>query len=357
MQTSPSPVAANVAKLRTVGVLRSKATGWAPTALALALAGCGGGGDDGFDFNTGGPTAGTGVMPTTGATGDDSGTSDAGTDAGPTTGMDGSDGPADSGSDGSGDDGPMIVPGEPCIGVDMIFVVDNSETMAEEQARLVGSAAAWVNQVNTNIPSGMDGFHIGVLATDDSTFKTTDGVGTACAFASGEVWMELGPNLGTELACALAQGIDGDPDERPMDNVLDALSDEALMPEGRHEGFLRDDALLVIVLLTDEEDDLEKVTGWGSSGDPAAWVQTLVDRKGGFHQNVVPLSLIGHEPPNACPPFQWDGASGAEIAPRLIEFTESFPAGAYGDICELEYNTFLSSVVTGVASACGNVAS
>ena len=337
--------------------MRSKATRWATTAVALVLAGCGGGGDDGFDFNTGGPTAGTGVNPTTGGTGDGSGSDDAGSGtAASTMDGDGSDTGADSGSDGSGDDGPVVVPGEPCVGVDMIFVIDNSETMAEEQARLIGSASAWVNQVNTNIPSGTEGFHIGVLSTDDSTFKTSDGAGTACMFDSGQVWMELGPNLGTELACALSQGIAGDPDERPMENLLDALSDEAIMPGGPHEGFLRDNALLVVVLLTDEEDDIEAVTGWGSPGEPAEWAQTLADRKGGFYQNVVPLSLIGHDPPNACPPFQWDGASGAEIAPRLIELTESFPAGAYGDLCEPEYNTFLTSTVTGVSSACGNVA-
>lgn len=340
----------------------SRATTCAGVAVAAALAitGCGDSGDDGFDFNTGGPTAGSGsaTTPTTTAgTGDESGTGDSGgSDSAATTMMDDTAGSDDSGSGGS-DDGPVIVPGEPCIGVDMIFVVDNSETMAEEQARLVGAASAWVNQVNTNVPSGMDGFHIGVLTTDDSNFRTTDGAGTACMFESGQAWMELGPNLGTELACALAQGIDGDVDERPIQMLLDSLSDDKLMPGGAHEGFLREDALLVVVILTDEEDDLERPQGWGSPGEPAQWVQTISDRKGGYPQNVVVLSLLGHDPPNACPPFQWDGMTGAEIAPRLIEFTQSFPAGAYSDVCELEYNSFLSGVVAGVAGACGNVAS
>jgi hypothetical protein len=329
-------------------------------AASLCGFGCGSGGEgDTFDFNTGtatspGPTGG----PTSTA-GSDSGGTAADTGNGPGgTGVDGTSTAGDSGSGGSEDTGPGVVPGEPCVGVDLIFVIDNSETMAEEQSRLIGSASAWVNQLNTNIPSGVDGFHIGVLTTDDSTFKATDGEGTPCGpYDSGEPWIELGANLGTELACALNQGIAGDPDERPIENLLASVDDDALMPGGVHEGFLRDDALLVVVLMTDEEDDIEPATQWGSVGDPAEWADTIAAHKGGFKQNVVVLSLLGHEPPNACPPFQWDGMTGAEIATRLIDFTNRFPAGAVGDVCDLEYNSFLSSVVAGVAAACGNVAS
>ena len=76
-----------------------------------------------------------------------------------------------------------------------------------------------------------------------------------------------------------------------------------------------------------------------------AWIVTAA---------FVVLSLIGTEKPNACPEFQWDGSEGAEIAPRLREFTESFPRNAVGDVCAAEYGTFLDGVVPQIVQACQN---
>jgi hypothetical protein len=318
--------------------------------LAMLGVACGGGDDGGFDFNSG--TGGSGIGPM----GDGSGTTSA------VTGSESSDGSADSvdpGTDGSGstgaesgEDDTEDLPSVPCTSLDVVFVVDDSDTMAEEQMRLQAAAAAWIDQLNAQIPTVVDDVRIGVITTEDSGFVQADGAGTACAFASAAPWMTLGPSLATELPCALAQGVAGDPDERPMDMLQAALSDEALSPGGMHDGFLRDEGLLVVVLLTDEEDDLEQPTQWGSAGDPPDWVDAIAAKKGGYAQNVVVVSLVGHDKPNACPAFQWDGMEGAEIAPRLIEFTESFPQGAVGDICAPEYSTFLMSIVPGVAAAC-----
>jgi hypothetical protein len=137
-----------------------------------------------------------------------------------------------------------------------------------------------------------------------------------------------------------------------MDMLAAALSDDNLVPGGFHNGFVRENALLVVVVVTNEEDEFEQDTMWGSAGDPGEWAATLAERKGGTAGNVVVLSLLGTPKPNACPDFQWDGTEGAQESPRLIEFTESFPQGAVGDICQPEYATFMLGVVPGVAAAC-----
>lgn len=300
---------------------------------------------DGFDFST----ETNGIVTSSGSTG---GTTDAtagsGTTEATTTPADS--GSSSAGSESSGGDVPVV----PCTGIDLVFVVDDSEPMLEEQIRLRASALAFVQQLVGSIPTLVDGVNIGVITTDDDLFVQANA--EACGpYEGGNNWM-LGSStvLQAELECALNVGVAGSPNERPMDMLIESLSDENLTPGGFHAGFLREEALLVVVLVTNEEDDFEVETSWGSAGDPATWVATIAERKGGYAKNVVMLSLLGIEKPNACPEFQWDGTEGAELSPRLVELTESFPQGAVGDICAQEYATFLLGVVPGVVAACGN---
>lgn len=313
-------------------------------ALALPLA-CNDAstGDDGFDFSTdSAATAGTAASGSTAAEpGDTTEASTGAVDSG-------------SGSEGSESSTGAPPPAVPCTGIDLLFVVDDSEPMSEEQMRLRMAAPAFVQQVTAAIPTLAEGINLGVITTDDELF--VQGNAMPCApYEGGNNWM-LGSStvLATELDCALDVGVAGSPDERPMEMLLGALSDEHLMPGGFHDGFLRESALLVVVLVTNEEDEYEKDTEWGSIGNPPEWVGAIAARKGGWEHDVVVLSLLGTEKPNACPDFQWDGTEGAQVSPRLIEFTQAFPQGAVGDICAADYGPFLQGVVPGIVAACAD---
>ncbi|MEM9454657.1 MAG: hypothetical protein AAGF11_10795 [Myxococcota bacterium] len=320
--------------------------------------------------NVGGEDGGPDLSTASGLTEDSGSTDPTGTaqTSGPTngtgadgTGADGTGADADSSGSGEGGSesstsGDPPPPAEPCTAVDMIFVVDNSDPMLEEQLRLLGSTFAFVQQVQQTIPTLVDDIHIGVITTDDELFVQPgeSGVpGCELPYEGGNPWMiSSSVALQAELECALMVGAEGSPNERPMDMLTGALSDENLAPGGLHNGFLRDEALLVVVLVTNEDDEIEDDTAWGSMGEPADWVATVAGRKGGWVNDVVVLSLLGTPKPNACPKFQWDGTEGAQVAPRLIEYTESFPQGAVGDICLPEYATFMLGVVPGVTAAC-----
>jgi hypothetical protein len=301
-------------------------------------------GDDGFGFST----ESVGTAGTTDASGSTSvadsgsGTADASTAA-----------DSESGSSGS-ESSTGAPPAVPCTGIDLLFVVDDSEPMLEEQMRLRAAAPAFVQQVTAAIPTLAEGINLGVITTDDELL--VQGNAMPCGpYEGGNNWM-LGAStlLATELDCALDVGVTGSPDERPMEMLLASLSDEHLMPGGFHDGFLRESALLVIVLVTNEEDEYEKETEWGSIGNPPEWVGAIAARKGGWEHDVVVLSLLGIEKPNACPEFQWDGTEGAQVSPRLIEFTQAFPQGAVGDACAEDYGPFLQGVVPGVVAACAS---
>jgi hypothetical protein len=327
--------------LRTYSFSVGLSVGW----VALVSACTAGGGDDGFDFSTdsNGPATSGSSGGTTEAT--------AGSETTAATAIADSSSGSGGSESSSGDDGPPAVP---CTSVDIVFVVDNSEPMLEEQIRLRAAALAFVQQIAASIPTLMADVNIGVLTTDDELFVQATAM--PCApYEGGNNWMISSSTvLATELECALAVGTAGSPNERPMDMFIASLSDENLEPGAFHNGFLREDALLVVVLVTNEEDDFEIDTSWGSVGDPPDWAAAIAGRKGGYANDVVVLSLLGTEKPNACPDFQWDGTEGAQLSPRLVELTESFPQGAVGDICAQEYATFLLGVVPGVAAACAS---
>lgn len=332
--------------------------------LGFAVLACG---DDsnGFDFATmgqGSAADGGGGTATGGTTGEGSDETASGPTQGDgttTTGVDGDEGTASGsgGSTGSGDGEDGDLPIVPCNGMDVLFVVDNSSTMLEEQIRIRSSAAAWLMTVNASTATAVNNVNVGVITTDESAMVTATEM--PCNFASGEAYMQMGGALfdpmvfAAEVQCALSVGVAGSSDERPMEHLIEALSPE-FVDGGANTGFLREGALLVIVILTDEEDDFEAKTAWGSAGDPADWISDIAALKGDIHRDVVVLSLIGVDQPNACPTPQWNGVAGAELSPRLAEFSEGFPAGATHDLCAPEFSTFLSGVVPGIAGSCMN---
>jgi hypothetical protein len=320
--------------------------------VALVLAGGCQAGDDG-DFGFGEGSTGPGPLTTATTPGDtgSTGPADESGDSGGVETAGDSDESDESGEESSTGEPPTVTP---CTTIDILVVIDNSDTMAEEQAKLTAAIEPFVTLVGAQLPGVMGSIHVGVLSTDAPELVTSTPAATCIPYATGATWMAPGETLVTELACATALGIDGDPDERPMQNAAAAITPEMNGLDGANEGFLREEGPLVIILVTDEEDDFEEETEWGSPGDPPDWVEAIVATKDGWEQDVIVMSLIGTDKPNACPEFQWNGIEGAEIAPRLREFTETFPRHAVGDVCAPEYGTFLNGFVPSIVQACMN---
>ena len=341
----------------------SAALGFVVAAGVTLASGCNRG-DEGFDFATMGMGSAAPADEGTDSEGPDTEGEDTegpGEDTmgpmdteGPADTGTGTGGGSDSGSDDGSDDG---LPVEPCTGMDILFVVDNSQTMLEEQVRMASNAATWLMAVNNATATAANNINVGVITTDESAMVTATEM--PCNFASGLPYMQIGGMMfdqmafAAEVQCALAVGTDGSSDERPIERMLEALS-PAFVQGGPNDGFLRDDSLLVVVIMTDEEDDFEKATNWGSEGDPPQWIDDLAAVKGGIEKDVIVLSFIGLDAPNECPPHQWDGMTGAELSPRLQEFTEGFPAGAVHDLCAADYFGFLNGVVPGISGSCMN---
>jgi hypothetical protein len=334
-------------------------------AASLSLAACSddGGGRDSASAGISGivpPPASDSAASSTGEPPPTSGDDSSGTSA-PT-------GPGESGEASSGggewapkfdigdapDGGPPPEP-KACLKVDLLFVVDNSGSMKNEQENLVASFPGFVHEIQQQLEDA-ESLHIGVVSTDAYAYNEspcnsvlgglvtkTGGSNSSNAvcgpYVSGMRYMTEDDDLATRFACAAQVGTSGASNEKPLEAALRAVGPELNAPGACNDGFIREDALLVLVVITDEEEK-------GSSGGPQQWFDSLVALKGGIESNIVTLALIGPDDPKC--------DSAAQIAYKIIEFTKMFTYGSVGQICADSFQPFFHDAISVIDQACEN---
>ncbi|MDC0720512.1 hypothetical protein [Nannocystis bainbridge] len=319
------------------------------------------------DTSTTGGTDGTGTNPTT-----TTGVTDANPSEPATTDDSGS---APKFDIGEAPDGGLPPVDTGCKKVDLLFVIDNSGSMADEQINLVNSFPDFVSEMQTQLMN-TDSYHVGVVSSDSNVYNgagcqmygglinRTGGASSSNAtctpYAGGKNWMSETDDLGSKFACAGQVGTGGDGNEQPMYAMLQAVQPQFNGPGACNDGFIREDALLVVVLITDEEDDHEvqacqQLPQSGSPGEPGDWYTGLVAAKGNVETNIVVLSLIGPVNPT-CPALDKcnGGITGAELSSRIVQFTEMFTNGFVGQICAPSYKQFFSQAIGLIDEACEN---
>jgi hypothetical protein len=181
-------------------------------------------------------------------------------------------GPANRGDDGmGGDDGTGTDGGNQprqCNKMDIVFVVDDSGSMAEEQDNLASNFPMFATLLSNYTTS--DGlkidYRVALTTTGrDITYNAPGPFGGTMTFhetgPDGEFfnncglakrWLEpTDTNMQQTLACRADVGTDGSGMEMPLLMTKWALEKRVA---DTNAGFLRDDALLAVVMLTDEDD-------------------------------------------------------------------------------------------------------
>ncbi len=267
-----------------------------------------------------------------------------------------------------------------CNKIDFLFVIDSSGSMANNQANLIASFPGFVTAMMESVP--VDDWHVMVIDTDAQwsgsdcatacmSLGSCPGVGEFpcdtpppgvcdislgagvvapwgeaasnqdCGLVGGQRYIQKGePDLLDAFSCVARVGVDGSDLERPMDAMVAALGAGQTEPGGCNEGFVRDDAILVVTVITDEADA-------HSSGDPAQWAAALVDAKLGNPDAVVVLGIL----PDA------DLAQplcGAEAVPAgsMSEFLQLFEASSRASVCEPDYSPFFVDAVSVISETC-----
>lgn len=216
----------------------------------------------------------------------------------------------------------------PRASVDVLWLMDNSCSMQEEQ-----------DSVSTNFPkfmnyflgSGLD-YHVGVISTDMDDPDHRGKLRTR----GGARWID--PTTAdpiTTFGQMVGLGTDGAVDEKGRAAIYTGLETQK---DAYNSGFLRDDAFLSIVVISDENDYS------GSSpvtqSDFKNWL--LDEVKGGAANRLAFSSIVG--PRGGC-----TGAGGAaEWGEKYLDVTAAV-GGIEWSICDPAWDTVLEELGTQAA--------
>ncbi len=213
--------------------------------------------------------------------------------------------------------------------VDVLFVVDNSESMAGEVTRLGQAMETFFRQFST---MAVD-YHIGVTTTDMDR--------------GGEQGQLLGPvissttsNGAAEFRRQLTTGTAGSIDEKGFLAAESALS-SPMVNATYNRDFLRPHASLAVVVLSDE-DDAEAIASAPFGGSNRRRASDFVTWLEGMKADPDDTSFSGMVgPPNggliACGIFSGGSASAAPHYNYAITQTQ----GVFANICNFDVSPFL----------------
>lgn len=187
--------------------------------------------------------------------------------------------------------------------VDMLFVVDSSGSMGEEQAALADGFDAFIESF---LALEYD-FH---LAVTDMDYQRTAGA----FFGDPAILTPDTPNLVEQFRENALVGIFGSGSEKGLEAARQALS--PAKREGVNAGFFREEALLAVIFLTDEDDQ--------STASNETYLDFFLDLKRGDRRRVKLSAIAGPVP---------DGCATALPGTRYAEVAEA-TGGVFTSICQ-----------------------
>ncbi len=152
----------------------------------------------------------------------------------------------------------QVSPG--AVKTDILFVIDDSSSMSEEQAALRAALAEFITTLN-NSPV-KDDFQIGVTTTSVDTRGTAAG-----ALVGAGIMPGTSPTLVPDFEATVMVGTAGSLWEQPFEAAKLAIEKSAPGSGWPNDGFIRPGARLAIFFLSDEDDCSNDVSPGPSSAD------------------------------------------------------------------------------------------
>lgn len=279
---------------------------------------------------------------------------------------------------------PPPLDGESCNKMDILFVVDDSGSMMEEQANLASNFPKFISVLNdfrTNTDKALD-YRIavtttgvdavwtvnqGILGSNSTTLTGDNGAFRGGCDLTGNFISSSDASVLQSFSCVANVGVVGSPLEMPLRAIRLAVTDR--VTDGKNKDFFRDDALLAIVVLTDEDDcshmdynvtqtidpfSLEPPEACPSGGAMLT-AQQVVDSLDTFKgdRSKWAVSIIAGPPGGSeCMSNFGTAAPGN----RLKEFTDAVGKNAvYSSICEGDLSGSLEDAVNTFNIACNDI--
>ncbi len=242
-----------------------------------------------------------------------------------------------------------------CDQMDVLFVIDNSPSMREEQQNLSDNFGAFVESLRQFQDGGVD-FRIGVTTTAFPTAISELLVGDPSAAGAllktvdmTAPWLSSSdPDLLRQFHTLATLGTNGAWDEQPLKAARAALIDR--VADGQNADFLRPDALLALVVLTDEDDLSAEVAGDFETKRPvpvSSFIHSF-DQLKGARQYWSAAVFAGGTAPTCTSSF-----GSAVFAARLQAFVEQAgPNAVFHSICEGNLGHGFDAALATFASAC-----
>jgi len=200
--------------------------------------------------------------------------------------------------------------------VDVLFVIDNSPSTEDKQENLARNLAGFM----THLRDAQVDYHLAVTTTD----ITSPGPG-----AQGRLWGDPAvvtaalPDPSAAFAASVRVGSGGDAREAGLDAARRTL-------ELNPEGFLRPDAALFLVFVSDDEDQSEP-------GQPRFFYRYFEGSKGKGNEGMVSGGAIVGDLPGGCTtPAGGDARPGS----RYAEVVQAM-GGRVGSICDPQFDVTL----------------
>ncbi len=211
--------------------------------------------------------------------------------------------------------------------VDILFVIDNSGSMLQEQQSIAQNFSSFINfTVGLNID-----YHIGVVTTDVSDADAGKLVAPYIA--------NIGPDASADpigdFVAMVNVGTDGSATEKGLAASVLAVTEPLVSTA--NGGFLRPDALLSVIYVSDEDDF--------SEGDVSDYVDGLLSAKGYDSQAVIASAIAG-EPPAGCDA----NGNSASSGDRYYDISLALE-GLFESICTPDWSTTMEEIGIGTFSA------
>lgn len=260
-----------------------------------------------------------------------------------------------------------------CQKMDIVFIVDDSGSMGEEQTNLASNFPKFVeilNDYKTKSGSDLD-WRVAITTTGrDVTYNIvipgSPGIpmtekGDNGAFrnkascGAKRRWVEKSDGNATSTFSCLAEvGTAGPSVEMPLESLKLSLEDR--MSDGTNKGFLRPDALLAVVILTDEDDcsrsdnnftvPVAATCSTTPGQKPVEEYADMLDTVTGDRKRWATAVIAGQ---SECT----SSFGNAMEAVRLKDFVKlAGPNGAFSSICDGNLTTGLQKALATFDAAC-----
>ncbi|MCB9637486.1 MAG: choice-of-anchor D domain-containing protein [Myxococcales bacterium] len=216
---------------------------------------------------------------------------------------------------------------------DILFVVDNSCSMGEEQQNLATNFQSFINwAIRLNVD-----YHIGVTTTDTTGRLAPAGClrrGTSAQFPGTiSPFISLRTNDPTGVFGSMVNvGTRGSAVERGLDAAHKALSLPTKDDPNCNQGFYRDAASLSLIFLSDERDQ--------SPLSESFYISFFRNLKGPHNTDLIRASVVVGPPPDGCTN---PGTGRATAAPKYWAVATAL-RGEKANICDPDWSTTLNRI-------------